>query len=116
MGQSSSSATGEHWELTRSVTDRTGDARSTRHLHGENAPVEAQVPTGCDDEPVSEATPEPAALAALVDSVREIEQHVADEGWDGPVRVFALVRTQEMLRTAHQDDPSRSAPTTSRTS
>ena len=45
---------------------------------------------------MSEPTPD---LAALADSVREIEQHVAEAGWDGPVRVFALVRTQEMLRT-----------------
>ena len=56
---------------------------------------------------MSEPTPD---LAALADSVREIERHVADAGWDGPVRVFALVRTQEMLRTepglAAQLDPT----------
>ena len=59
---------------------------------------------------MSEPTREPAALPALVNSVREIEQHVAEAGWDGPVRVFALVRTQEMLRTepglAAQLDPT----------
>ncbi|GEL96475.1 PPA1309 family protein [Cellulomonas terrae] len=58
-------------------------------------------------EPVSEPSPD---LAALADSVREIEHHVGEAGWDGPVRVFALVRTQEMLRTepglAARLDPS----------
>lgn len=59
---------------------------------------------------MSEPTLGPAALAALGDSVREIEHHVAEAGWDGPVRVFALVRTQQMLRTepglASQLDPT----------
>ena len=45
---------------------------------------------------MTEPTPD---LAPLADSVREIEHHVAEAGWDGPVRVFALVRTQQMLRT-----------------
>ncbi|WP_034649170.1 PPA1309 family protein [Cellulomonas sp. HZM] len=39
----------------------------------------------------------PTALAALADAVREIEHHVAQAGWDAPVRVFALVRTQAAL-------------------
>ncbi len=39
----------------------------------------------------------PAAASALADAVREVERHVADAGWDGPVRVFALVRTQAAL-------------------
>lgn len=34
-------------------------------------------------------------------TVRELERHVARSGWDGPVRVFALVRT----RTAMAADP-----------
>ncbi|MCV2394508.1 PPA1309 family protein [Actinotalea sp. M2MS4P-6] len=29
--------------------------------------------------------------------MREIERHVASGGWDGPVRVFALVRTADAL-------------------
>lgn len=49
--------------------------------------------------PVNEPVAVSSALSALTDSVREIEHHVAEAGWDGPVRVFALVRTQEMLRT-----------------
>lgn len=36
---------------------------------------------------------------ALADAVREVEHHVAAAGWDGPVRVFALVRTQAALAT-----------------
>ncbi|HWS57184.1 MAG TPA: PPA1309 family protein [Actinotalea sp.] len=39
-------------------------------------------------------TPATAALAA---AVHEVEQHVAAAGWDGPVRVFALVRTGAAL-------------------
>lgn len=50
------------------------------------------------------------SLAVLADSVREIEHHVAAAGWDAPVRVFALVRTQAMLLTepglADQLDPA----------
>ena len=50
------------------------------------------------------------ARSALAESVLEIERHVADAGWDGPVRVFALVRTQEALLTepglAAQLEPS----------
>lgn len=45
----------------------------------------------------SDDSPAPAAdsfaTAALARCVRETEQHVAAAGWDGPVRVFALVRT-----------------------
>ncbi|GIG30466.1 PPA1309 family protein [Cellulomonas marina] len=40
---------------------------------------------------------EEAARRALADAVREVEVHVARAGWDGPVRVFALVRTQAAL-------------------
>ncbi|NKY38584.1 PPA1309 family protein [Cellulomonas septica] len=36
---------------------------------------------------------------ALADAVREVEHHVAGAGWDAPVRVFALVRTQSALAT-----------------
>lgn len=37
------------------------------------------------------------ATARLADAVHEIERHVAAAGWDGPVRVFALVRTAGAL-------------------
>ncbi len=37
------------------------------------------------------------ARRALADAVREIEHHAASAGWDAPVRVFALVRTQAAL-------------------
>lgn len=45
-----------------------------------------------------EAAEGPAADAAdrqdaVLRTVREIEQHVASGGWDGPVRLFALIRT-----------------------
>lgn len=42
-------------------------------------------------------TPDDPAQRALADAVREIEHHVAAAGWDAPVRVFALVRTQAAL-------------------
>ena len=38
-----------------------------------------------------------AARTALTAAVREIELHVVRAGWDAPVRVFALVRTQLAL-------------------
>ncbi len=42
--------------------------------------------------------PEPRpARSAIADAVHEIERHVAGGGWDGPVRVFALVRTAAAL-------------------
>ncbi len=44
--------------------------------------------TNHHDAPDSEAR-----TRALDEAVREIERHVATAGWDGPVRVFALVRT-----------------------
>ena len=48
--------------------------------------------------PSDDQAPAPtAAQRALADAVVEIERHVATGGWDGPVRVFALVRTQAAL-------------------
>ncbi|GEL48212.1 hypothetical protein CHO01_33280 [Cellulomonas hominis] len=47
--------------------------------------------TSADQPPVS------PAQRALAEAVAEIERHVATGGWDGPVRVFALVRTQAAL-------------------
>lgn len=44
------------------------------------------------------ATPDPAA--ALVRAVDEVERYVADGGWDAPRKIFALVRTDELL--AHE--------------
>ena len=54
-----------------------------------------------DAEPTSPAafSSSPAARTALAAAVREIELHVAREGWDAPVRVFALVRTQQALES-----------------
>ena len=56
-------------------------------------------------EPTEPVTPPelpvlPPAQIALADAVREIERHVASAGWDGPVRVFALVGTARALRTS----------------
>lgn len=66
-----------------------------------------------DDSPTSAATPDTdpdAARHALADAVLEVEHHVAAAGWDGPVRVFALVRTQAALEAeptlAAQLDPA----------
>lgn len=39
----------------------------------------------------------PQASASLAYAVQEVERHVAAAGWDGPVRVFALVRTAVAL-------------------
>jgi hypothetical protein len=39
----------------------------------------------------------PLVPSALERAVRELEQHVAGGGWDGPVRLFALIRTGTAL-------------------
>ncbi|MGM0384885.1 MAG: PPA1309 family protein [Actinomycetota bacterium] len=49
---------------------------------------------------------------ALATAVLEIERHAATSGWDGPVLVFALVRTAQAVRhepafAAHLPDPAR---------
>jgi hypothetical protein len=38
---------------------------------------------------------------AVLRAVRELEQHVAAGGWDGPVRLFALVRTADAIARDH---------------
>lgn len=55
------------------------------------ATVSSTPDTSADQPPVS------PAQRALAEAVAEIERHVATGGWDGPVRVFALVRTQAAL-------------------
>ena len=47
----------------------------------------------------AEATFTPEQLS-LSDTVREIEMHVAQGGWDAPSRVFALVRTSVALEAS----------------
>ena len=34
---------------------------------------------------------------SIKEAVREIEHYVAGYGWDGPIRVFALIRSAEAL-------------------
>ena len=48
-----------------------------------------------DRQPTS--TPATAGQAALARAVVELEEHVAQRGWDAPVTVFALVRTATAL-------------------
>jgi len=64
---------------------------------------------------VTDAAPAPSpdsdgARRALADALLEVEHHVAAAGWDAPVRVFALVRTQAALAAepslADQLDPA----------
>jgi len=77
----------------------------------DNVPAGLQVPTpgkgGAsmdhmpDDAPLLDA-PAPGRRTdrpAIAEAVHEIERHVARGGWDGPVRVFALVRTAAALAT-----------------
>lgn len=51
-----------------------------------------------EDAPQAEA-PREHTLEELTlsETIREIEQHVARGGWDGPPRVFAIIRTREAL-------------------
>ena len=56
-------------------------------------------------DPAADGTPAPVPIApdlppatlGLAASVTEIERHVATAGWDGPVRLFALVSTGRAL-------------------
>ena len=53
-----------------------------------------------NDDPAPGTTPARPAQATdrgLAEAVPEIERHVAAGGWDGPVRVFALVGTRQAL-------------------
>jgi hypothetical protein len=45
----------------------------------------------------SDSTDPPTHPTALEQAVRELERHVASAGWDGPIRLFALVRTAAAL-------------------
>jgi hypothetical protein len=47
------------------------------------------------DNPTSD--PSSARLEAVSRAVRELESHVGAGGWDGPWRLFALIRTAEAL-------------------
>lgn len=50
------------------------------------------------DDPTPSVPPSPGPRAQAVRrAVRELEAHVAAAGWDGPVRVFALVNTHSAL-------------------
>ena len=39
-------------------------------------------------------------LAALKDAVTEIERFVASDGWDAPIRIFAIIRAVPALETS----------------
>jgi len=41
-------------------------------------------------------------MHALADAVLEIERHVSESGWDQPARLFALVRTADLLAAEPQ--------------
>lgn len=57
--------------------------RGRENDQGEDGHREDEVPEGTD-----------ALIAALAD----IERHVSAQGWDQPARLFALVRTDELIR------------------
>lgn len=49
-----------------------------------------------DNHPATPPAGDPRTEAVLR-TVRELEQHVSAAGWDGPVRLFALIRTADAL-------------------
>ena len=63
-----------------------------------------------DERPMVEAEPITEAVAPEVDqvlaaAVREVEQHVAEDGWDKPSRLYALVPTADLVH----GEPGRAA-------
>lgn len=72
--------------------------------HDDAAPSASPAPgssAGRDDAPAVPDQPRShltGAVAALRQAVIEVEAHMSDLGWDGPVGVFALVRTAAALR------------------
>jgi hypothetical protein len=50
-----------------------------------------------DSVPLPDGNGLPATGTPLDRAVRELERHVARAGWDGPIRVFALIRTAAAL-------------------
>jgi hypothetical protein len=57
----------------------------------------APAPNGSAPAPAPSPDPD-GPQAAVLRTVREVEQHVASAGWDAPVRLFALIRTADALR------------------
>lgn len=47
----------------------------------------------------------PQSTDALIAALLDIERHVSSQGWDQPARLFALVRTDELIR----NEPSLAA-------
>jgi hypothetical protein len=56
------------------------------------APDPAGGPGGAAADPIHDAR-----QAAILCSVRELELHVSASGWDGPWRLFALIRTADAM-------------------
>ena len=63
------------------------------------APTDAAGAASPDVAAPADLPPAPLDLAALAlrGVVLEIERHAAEAGWDQPARLFALVRTEELL-------------------
>lgn len=57
-----------------------------------------QIPATTGKPTPDSGQPPPPRLEALAAAVRELESVVAKQGWDGPIRMFALVRTQQALK------------------
>lgn len=62
-----------------------------------------------DDAPPVDAPTPPTTPTFLADALLEIERHVAEAGWNGPVRVFGLVGTARAL-TIEPDLATRLPP------
>lgn len=65
-----------------------------------NGPSSSPPADGPSDEPLDQALDQPVDEArsdAVLRTVRELEQHVASGGWDGPARLFALIKTAGAL-------------------
>lgn len=70
-------------------------ADTTSPAPDQPAPSTSQAASGVPDD--APAPIVPLAQLALADAVRDVEAHVAADGWDAPPRVFALVRTADAM-------------------
>lgn len=83
--------------MSRSLTTRSRvQFRTSVHHHVRVTPADPAAPGAPPPDP--DRRPDlPPRHRALAEAVTDMERHVARRGWDGPVALFALVRTAQAI-------------------